>query len=330
MDQKITQEGDNQERYPSNLQGILKFCLEQTKNEDAPRVSNFREMSPERREFLNKALEGMMGDPVKHMMDNIVNVGKFLGSENPTEKQRKTAITSLESLCEWCECIDIANDFLKVGGFAILHELMTHSDSQIRGYSFQLVSVLVQNNPTCQTAAMTDDLIPRMLSSLSTETDPTVQFRAVQAISCLVRDGHPEGVREQFVTSNGFEVFRKVLQTQGPLKRVAKIAFFLTILCEKNTAYKDMVCDQGIIELLVSELKGEHDQMHELMMRALLSLAKGHNRTQSILSGEQLGFKQILEERILHVSGKEEFLDEKRDAEELLQLIKGVSSLTLC
>jgi hypothetical protein len=51
----------------------------------------------------------MMGDPIKQMMENIVNVGKFLGCEDPSEEQRETALSSLENLCEWCECIDMAN-----------------------------------------------------------------------------------------------------------------------------------------------------------------------------------------------------------------------------
>jgi hypothetical protein len=62
--------------------------------------------------------------------------------------------------------------------------MMTHSDSEIRGYSFQLVSTLVQNNPTCQHAAVQDDLVPRMLSALSVESDPAVQYQAIQALSC--------------------------------------------------------------------------------------------------------------------------------------------------
>lgn len=325
MDENGSTEQDERVRYPRNLQGILRFCLEQTKSEDAPEPSRFTEMSPEMREWLSKALEGMMGDPVKQMMDNIVNVGKFLGSENPTEEMRETAVVSLESLCDWCECIDMANDFLKVGGFAILHELMTHSDSEIRGYSFRLISSLVQNNPTCQRAAIDDDLIPRMLSALRTETDPTVQYQAVQAISCLVRDGQIEGAQEQFIACDGFEALRKVLQSPGPMKRVAKVAFFLTIMCEKNPAYKDMVCDHGIIELLVSELKGDHDMMHELVVQALLALAKGHNRTQSILACEALGVKQLLENRIQLLSGSDQFLDEKRYMEELLQIINNIS-----
>ena len=62
--------------------------------------------------------------------------------------------------------------------------MMTHSESEFRGHSFKLIGVLVQNNPVCQQAVLDYDLLPTMLKVLETESDPTVQYQAVQAISC--------------------------------------------------------------------------------------------------------------------------------------------------
>ena len=63
----------------------------------------------QRKEWLSKALDGMMGDPLKNMMDNIMRVGKFLGNEAPTEEMKDDALASLENLCDWCENLDLAN-----------------------------------------------------------------------------------------------------------------------------------------------------------------------------------------------------------------------------
>ena len=76
------------------------------------------------------------------------------------------------------------SDFLKIGGFSILHELMTHSESEFRGHSFKLIGVLVQNNPVCQQALLDYGLLPIMLNMLDSENNPTVQYQAIQAISC--------------------------------------------------------------------------------------------------------------------------------------------------
>ena len=65
--------------------------------------------------------------------------------------------------------------------------MMTHSESEFRGHSFRLIGVLVQNNPVCQQAVLDYDLLPIMLSVLESENNPTVQYQAVQAISCEYR-----------------------------------------------------------------------------------------------------------------------------------------------
>ncbi|KAK7098699.1 hsp70-binding protein 1-like [Littorina saxatilis] len=315
-------QNDRSGRPPKNLQGLLKFCVEQTKAEDAPEPSRFRELSPERKEWLKKALDEMTGDPVQEVKNHIKTVGVYLGSKEPTEEARTNALKALELLFDWCESYDMANDFLKIGGFSILHELMTHSESEFRDHSFKLMSVLVQNNPVCQKAVVEDDLLPIMLQVLDSEHDPDVQFHAVQAISCLVRDSLLEQAQQQFVANNGFGVLKKVLQTPGPSKRVTKVAFFLMVMCNKNPQYKDTVCEQGIVELLIQELKQEHQQAHEQVMGALLCLAKDHPPTQCVLCKPEHNMKQFLQEKIQHLQGKDENQEEREYAQEVLDIIE--------
>ena len=62
----------------------------------------------QRKEWLSKALDGMTCDPVKEMQEHIKTVGVYLGSEQPTDKARDNALTSLDMLFDWCECIDMA------------------------------------------------------------------------------------------------------------------------------------------------------------------------------------------------------------------------------
>ena len=67
----------------------------------------------------------------------------------------------------------------------------------------------------------------------------------------LVRDCSLEVAQEQFVAHNGFGVLKKVLEAQGPFKRVAKVAFFLTVMCERSPPYKGK---KLFIEMLSSQL----------------------------------------------------------------------------
>ena len=66
------------------------------------------------------------------------------------------------------------------------------------------------------------------------------------------------------------------------------------------------MCELGIPELLLQELKNEHEQTHEQVMAALLCLAKEHPPTQQALAKPELETKQFLQQRIQFLQGKEE------------------------
>ena len=58
-------EGEDRDgrRYPCNLEGILKFCIENTKAEDTTQPSHFREMSPEVGFFLSFIIDCCSSSP---------------------------------------------------------------------------------------------------------------------------------------------------------------------------------------------------------------------------------------------------------------------------
>ncbi|KAL8611757.1 hypothetical protein ACOMHN_009439 [Nucella lapillus] len=312
-------------RQPKDLKGLLKFCVENTKDEDPTTAS--REMSPERKAWLTEAMDTMPGDPTQEVRRLLGVVGVFLGGAAPSPQDRDRALGSLEDIFDWCESIDIAMDFVKIGGFSILHELLTNSDPEFRAQGFRLVGVLVQNNPRCQEAAVTEDLLPTMLTVLRAEQDPEVQCQAVQALSCLVRDSEVQSARELFASHGGFEALTGVLQTPGPFRRVVKVAFLLGVLCANHPHYKDAVCEAGLVELLVGELQqGEHQQSHEHLVAALLRLATDHPPTQALLTQPHLGLDPFLRARLDLLAGKEENEEERSYAEQLLHIMQTSAS----
>merc|ERR1712047_13897 len=61
-----------QPRQPKDLQGLLKFCMEATANEDAPAVpSDPAAREPERRAWLEEALDKMSVDVVEQLGNGI-------------------------------------------------------------------------------------------------------------------------------------------------------------------------------------------------------------------------------------------------------------------
>merc|ERR1712226_713018 len=61
-------------RQPHDLEGLLKFCMQVTANEDAPSGA-VEEMDPERRQWLEDAISGMTVDVVKQLAEAIKIIG---------------------------------------------------------------------------------------------------------------------------------------------------------------------------------------------------------------------------------------------------------------
>merc|ERR1712107_685465 len=65
----------NQPRQPKDMKGLLRFCVEATKNEDAPDLSDpekiLNDMDPEKRKWLEEALNSMSVDIVEQLVNGI-------------------------------------------------------------------------------------------------------------------------------------------------------------------------------------------------------------------------------------------------------------------
>ncbi|KAK3102845.1 hypothetical protein FSP39_014379 [Pinctada imbricata] len=213
-------------------------------------------------------------------------------------------------------------DFHKIRGFPVLLILFNSEDPEIRWRTLQLVATLVQNNTYCQTAALKDDLLSKMLTILDKDSDATVKTKALYAISCLTRDV-PEA-QKVFCDKDGFSIVMRAMQCDVEKLKI-KAAFMLSQMCSSNPAFKDILCDIGMIDQLVGELGEEHVNYHEHLMSALLAIVKDHQRAIEECQRTELQLTQLLLNRIEFLKGKEEFLEEKSYAEELLSIISSES-----
>merc|ERR1712107_38270 len=72
----------NQPRQPRDMKGLLKFCFEATRGEDAPDISDpesvLNNMEPEKRAWLEQALKNMSVDVVEQLTSGI----KILNSDD--------------------------------------------------------------------------------------------------------------------------------------------------------------------------------------------------------------------------------------------------------
>lgn len=314
--------GDHPSRIPKDMKGLLRFCMENTQQEDATGTSDLTEISQENKEWLSKALDEMTVSPAERMLTCIRTVREFVENTEPgsSDGSLDAATSSLEELQEWCEQIDFAIDFHKMGGFSILPLVFGHVEADIRWRGLELVALLVQNNPYCQTAVLQDQLLPQMLNVLDTDQDGTVRTKALYAVSCLIRDS--DIAQKEFVKHDGFSVLMRAMQSHVTKLRI-KASFLLCAMCTDNTEYKDTLCQMGMVEQLLGDLVHDHQQEHEHIMAALLCLARDHQPTLSECCRPELKLHTFLKQRIKSLAGQEEFKEEREYAQELLQLINS-------
>jgi len=109
-----------QPRQPKDMQGLLKFCLEATRVEDAPAADpehQLEVMGPERRAWLEEAIQNMSVDVVEQLGNGI----KVLLDPSVDLDTKEEVLDCLE---DWLGTIDMACNFHKIGGFAALRQCL--------------------------------------------------------------------------------------------------------------------------------------------------------------------------------------------------------------
>lgn len=304
-------EDPNERRGRNNFEAILRFCVQNTKSEDAPENSSaFRELSPERKQFLAEVLGSLNKDPVKQMLELI----KIIQEEDTDDniESKETALADLQMLCE---DIDNATDFYKIGGYSLLLALLRSSNPDMRWNAAELVATLVQNNPHCQKAVVdTPELLTLLYKALDEDEVDLVKVKALYAISCLSRDFPP--AQAEFVKHDGFTLLLRAMQSDEEKLQI-KAAFFFAALLTENPTFKDVLCDMGLVDQLVSLLSRPHSLAHEQFVRALLVLVTDHSRALAECQRPALSLKELLEEKLADLRNQETHLDEFQLATDL-------------
>lgn len=302
---------DDRNKQPKSVGKLLHMCLETQSGSPQDENHVVQPMPEERRQWLDNALRDLTVSPVERMKVGL----RILTTAESTEQQM---IDALDEIIEWCENLDFAADFYKIGGYPVLSKLLPHKSAEIRWKTLELIAVLVQNHTYCQEMALKENLLPKMLTILDTDDDSTVKIKALYAVSCLTRD-NPEA-QKVFIEKDGFSVLMRAMQTDVEKLKI-KAAFMLSALCVDKPDIKDVMCDTGMIEQLVGVLNEEHNSFHEHTLAALLSIVTNHQKAVEECQRPELELDKKLQERIRSLNGKDEFREESQYAKELLKII---------
>ena len=151
------------------MKGLLKFCFEATKGEDAPELSDpekiLHDMDPEHRRWLEEALSSMSVDIVQQLTNGI----KILNSDAEDEEKEEV----LDLLEDWLGNIDMAVNFHKIGGFSCLRKCLQSSSPGVRAGACHLMAEISQNNAYCQEKFVAEGFIQLLLQQLDNDSDDT-------------------------------------------------------------------------------------------------------------------------------------------------------------
>ncbi|KAB0791154.1 hypothetical protein PPYR_02954 [Photinus pyralis] len=306
----------SQPRQPTDLQGLLRFAMEATKAEDAPNESSVGPIDEERKKFLENALASMSVDVIEILQTNI----KILQNCDVLTESGDIAqhVLALETILDYIDNTDVANDFHKIGGFSIFNPCLKCVKSEIRAGACDVIAELCQNNPYCQRMVLDAALIPTLVKILATDSSNTVCVKALYAISCVIRQ-YTEGFH-QFVQYEGLSVLLKTLQKNDD-KLTTKTTFLLSSLCGTQPDLMSRLVFLEYVPLLISLLNNVRKPSHEHILSLLLLLATENHSAMMCCKDPKYKLQGILENHIKIVAGKEEYQEEESYCRQLLRLL---------
>ncbi|XP_058059148.1 hsp70-binding protein 1-like [Anopheles bellator] len=286
--------GDNpdQPRHPRSLQGLLKFAMEATKDEDAPREHSMEQMDEERRQFLELALNTVT-------VDVATEFEKAVQIFEDRDAADEAKVDALEACLEYVQDLDAANDFFQIGGFQIIRPGLESSNANIRSCMLRLIGAMTQHNPFCQLKMLEMDILPKLMEMLSDE--PKVAENALHAMSCLIR--HCDQAIVAFMAIGGVECILRCMEV-GSEKLKACAAFLTTGMVTSYPASRDEFIKLDAVEIFMGIIKPttkDYDPELDTALYALKHLIECDEAKQRCSSEE--GFKEKLDTIIEHSRG---------------------------
>ena len=302
----------DQPRQPKDMKGLLKFCFEATKAEDAPDISDpekiLHDMEPEQKKWLEEALSSMSVDIVQQLTNGI----RILNSEAEDEEKEEV----LDLLEDWLGSIDMAINFHKIGGFSCLRKCLQSSSPGVRAGACHLMAEISQNNTYCQEKFVNEGFIQLLLQQLDSDSDSQCQVKALYAISCIARDS-PETLTK-LGDSDGWSVVLRAVQRDN-VKLVTKGCFFITASVVASSLAARQMLDMGMVTQLAGLLAQEFSPHHEQVLAALRALMNSFQEAKE--QAKEAGLERLLLQRREELRGQEEFEESVEHCEKILQLL---------
>jgi len=302
-------------RQPKDMPGLLKFCLEATRGEDAPVEDPdkvLQEMDPERKKWLEEALSSMAVDFIEQLANGI----RILNSDTADLDEKEEVLDKLE---DWLGNIDMAINFHKIGGYSCLKNCLTCPHPSLRSGASHLIAEISHNNPYCQEKFVGEGFLDLLVVQLHQDNDEHCQVKALYAISCMVRD-QPLSLAK-FGQIGGWSVLVRAVQRDNTKLRTKGCFLISSASLVSGQVVKEMV-DMGLVLQLVHILHLPFDNSNEYVLSALLTLLKNSSQARDEARADNLGLVDILVSRLKSLDDKEEYIECVEYCKLILQLLQ--------
>ncbi|RCV45526.1 hypothetical protein SETIT_9G461500v2 [Setaria italica] len=271
--------------------GLLKWSLSYVDGAGPSRT-----ISEEERRWLAEAVE-------RHMMVDVVSRMREIAllMSTPPAVLEAQGITHddieglLSELQVHVESIDMANDLHSVGGLVPVIKFLRNSDARIRAKAADVVTTVVQNNPTSQQLVMEASGFEPLLSNFRSDPDLTARIKALGALSSLIRNNRP-GVAA-FRLANGYTGLRDALNSESA--RFQRKALSLThYLLSESHSDCSVFAQLGFPHLMMRLASSNDSGVREAALGGLLELARDMTLGNRSLLAEHDRLRRLLRGRV--------------------------------
>ena len=285
-----------------NWTGLLGWS---TKYHDGTSASQFGPMDPERREWLEKALNSA-----------------FDGQEDPNQVMKKAAteiqdgklssgLDMLEHVSDFPDCVENID---KLGALKELVELLSITDINILKRCTEVLNLYLPNNPRIQLAAnLKYDCLNLLKNAIKIYSeDPVVVTGCLSTVGNLVRNVEP--LERSFMKDGGIEFILETVtrtMTVGSVQKGFSLIYSLSTRHDLSP-HSDMISETLCKVYSSDRFSGRELQMFEIMASVASSCALDDNS------------KKALEVRRVWISSQESSVREDYETE--LGIIREIIS----
>lgn len=267
-----------------------------TKYHDGTAPSEFKQLSPEDREFLEGALQEFFGQ-IENPNDIMKEAISKMGDES--ESVVTTALEMIDCCCDYPDC---PRNLAIFNGVEPMLALLEHKNEEIACRSAELLAVMLAHNLSVQAAAGAP-AIEKLFKFF--HRDGPCRFQALAALGSVIR--HDEKLEQEFVKMEGVALLCSCFAQDVSEREKAKAISLMRHLIaeERITEVQDIVASA---KALAGAGIG-NVSLGELIANLLVELKR--------VGGDSATIKAIAEERMALVTGA-------ADVEVEMDLLKSI------